>query len=114
MLNKILYRFNPEGQAPRKEILMKRELSNYIDQNIIRERDKEDRYHLSVVDLSTYEKQTLINWMFEYDPATYELVLDRMEELLKERIECVERQDKRDAGLKPSIDPQTGETRWGT
>jgi hypothetical protein len=77
---------------------MNQQLISYIDNNIIREYaiKTSDGYSLHIVDLDEHEKSNLIDRLFSHDPILKELILDRAQELINERIEEVEAEDNQE------------------
>ena len=73
-----------------------------------------DGYSLQVCDLEDHEKAHLLDWMFKYDPIATDLLLDRMQDLINERIPFVEARENVNRGLRPVHDNQTGEVSWVT
>ena len=93
---------------------MDKYLKSYIDSNIIREyayRSK-DGYYLDVSDVPSPEQENLLDLVFNKDPIIKELILDRLQDLINERIPYVECADNYAKGLKPSHDQNTGEVKW--
>jgi hypothetical protein len=93
---------------------MDRSLSSYIDNNLIREHAQKtkDGYSLHIVDLNNHEQENLLSWLFNHDYHVKELILDRAQELINERIPFVESKDNYANGLYPTHDKQTGEVNW--
>jgi hypothetical protein len=90
-------------------------LQKYIDICLIDEYADKDFIHgysLDVSSLAEYEKSNFLNTLLQHDPIIKEKVLDRMQELIDERIPWYEFQHKYDAGLKPIINKTNGEVTW--
>lgn len=92
---------------------MNRETERYIDM-IIHENAMEDgfSYNLMVNDLTKFEQDGLVTYLLNKDPESREIMLDRVQDLINERIDLLYCEDKYQAGKKPLIDKINGETRW--
>ena len=102
-------------QDPRKgEIRMDDYLTCYIDNNIIREYAEKSlkNYHLQVCDLPINEQFNLLQVMFEHDENVEELILDRMQDLINNRIDEVRQKDNYNKDLKPIFDSTSNECEW--
>lgn len=93
---------------------MNKSLTSYIENNIIREYATKtvDGYSLDVSDLDSHEKNNLVDWLFTHDEIIKELILDRAQELIDQRISFVESKDRYNNGYVPSIDKINGEVTW--
>lgn len=93
---------------------MNKKLTSYIDKNIISQHayKSRDGYSLQVCDLEENEKLHLLERMLKHDSLTSELLLDRMQDLINERIPFVEARENISRGLRPIHDSQTGEVSW--
>jgi hypothetical protein len=94
--------------------MMNKQLSSYIDHNVIQEHGckTRDGYALQVCDLDEHEKAHLLDRMFKYDPAAIDLLLDRMQDLINERLPFIDARENVSQGLRPIHDGQTGEVTW--
>ena len=50
--------------------------------------------------------------MLKYDPTATDLLLDRMQDLINERLPLIEAKENISRGLRPIHDSQTGEASW--
>lgn len=89
-------------------------ITSYIENNVIREYASKTRdgYSLDVCDLSKHEISNLTEILLSHDPATRDILLDRIQEIINSRIPFVESQDYYDKGLTPVLDKVTGEVNW--
>lgn len=89
-------------------------VTRYIDNQIIREHAYKSQrgYLLYVGDLPDNELSNLLDVLLTQDEVTRELLLERVQELIDQRIPTVEAQDNVNRGLKPLHDSQTGEVSW--
>jgi hypothetical protein len=89
-------------------------LERYIDNHIIREFSfkQNHRYFLDISDVDEYEKDMLIEKLLEHDPVVKDLILDRIQEIINNRLPFVELEDNYERGLRPIQDRQTGELQW--
>lgn len=90
-------------------------LNRYIDRCLIDEhaiKDYLDGYSLDVASLPKHERLTFLQTLFEHDDVLQEMVLDRMQELINQRLPWVESQAKYNSGLRPKHDPINGEVKW--
>lgn len=92
---------------------MNRETERYIDM-IIRDNAKEDgfSYSLMIDDLSKFEQDGLVTYLLSKDPESREMILERVQDLINERIDLIYCEDKYQAGKRPIVDRINGETRW--
>lgn len=92
---------------------MNKYLLSYIENSIIREHAHKDRdgYHLEAKEISEHDLNGFLQVLFDNDPITKELILDRMNDLIEEHISDVESQD-RYHGLTQYKDRVNGETRY--
>lgn len=94
---------------------MNKKTQKYVDLCLIDEYADKDftyGYSLDVTSLPTHEQENFLDFLFENDEVMKEIVLDRMQELIEQRIPWVESQDKYDAGFKPIVDQNNGEVSW--
>jgi hypothetical protein len=93
---------------------MDKSLISYIDNSIIGEYAYkiEDGLCLYIDDLDNHEQENLISRLFAYDPVIKELILDRAQELINQRLPFVESKNNYNNGLYPSHDKTTGEVKW--
>lgn len=69
-------------------------------------------YSLDVTDLPKNEIENFLDILFEQDYHTRDLILDRMQDLINERLPFVECQDRYEAGYVPIQDQSNGEINW--
>lgn len=94
---------------------MKNTIEKYIDTCLIDEyadKDFECGYSLDIVSLSNHEQSNFLDFLIKNDSATKDLILDRMQELIDQRLPRVEAQARYDSGLRPRIDQINGEVIW--
>lgn len=94
---------------------MRNSIEKYIDTCLISEyadKDFKHGYSLEVANLSDHEKSNFLDLLFRNDPVLKEMALDRMQELIEQRLPRIEAQDRYDAGFKPRIDHINGEVIW--
>ncbi len=93
---------------------MRSYVDKYIDSTIIRENavKTSDGYIVDIDSIDEKEQENLLSVLFQHDPATKDLILDRMQQLIDERIPLVECSDKYEAGLRPIHDSVNGDVRW--
>lgn len=89
-------------------------INRYIERCLIDEYAYKHRsgYSLSVSDLPDSEIQNFLEFLFKNDPATKEMITDRMQELIEQRLPFAESQDKYDQGYIPIHDHINGEVSW--
>jgi hypothetical protein len=90
-------------------------IRKYIDLNLIDEyayKSFRNGYSLDVCDIPTNEISNFLDILFKHDYHTRDLILDRMQDLINDRIQMVEFQAKYDAGLIPVQDQINGEVNW--
>ena len=88
---------------------------NYIERCLIDEyayKSHKNGYSLDVCDLPANELANFLDLLFTKDDYTRDLILDRMQDLINERIPFVECQAKYDAGYVPMQDQINGEINW--
>jgi hypothetical protein len=92
---------------------MNRIITRYID-NLIREHatNTRDGLSLDVQEIDNNDQENLVDFLFANDPATREMLQDRIQELLESRLPFVESYDNYDNGFIPKHDNQTGEVCW--
>ena len=74
-----------------------------------------DGYHMWPCDIhhaDANDYKDLINLLIEKDDITKEILADRIKDLIDERKDIVEAQDRYNSGLRPIHDQQTGEVMW--
>jgi hypothetical protein len=94
---------------------MKTCIEKYVDRCLIDEyADKNTQYgySLTVSELSDHEKNNFFNFLFKHDDVLQELIMDRMQELVEERLPIVESQKFQDRGMMQRQDNITGEPTW--
>jgi hypothetical protein len=94
---------------------MKNKIERYIDSEIIADHAfKSFRfgYSIDIETLSKNEKENFLDFLFENDPVTKEIILNRMQELVEMRLPRIEAQERYDSGLKPHLDAINGEVIW--
>ena len=69
-------------------------------------------YSLHVSDLPKNELENFLDLLFEHDPVTRELITDRMQELIDERLPIYECQHRYNQGYVPAQDRTNGEINW--
>lgn len=90
-------------------------IRNYIEKVIINEhayKSFHNGYSLSVSDLPKNDLENLLDVLFKHDYHTRDLILDRMQELIDERMPFVESQARYDAGYRPVQDQTDGSINW--
>lgn len=89
-------------------------LNRYIDNCIINEyaAKKQDGYTLDVKKLPQNEIDHFLDELMNKDMYIKELILERMQDLIDQRIPFVETYDYYDAGFIPQHDSETGEVNW--
>lgn len=90
-------------------------IRKYIERNLIDEyayKSVKHGFSLDVCDLPTHELNNFLDMLFKNDFHTRDLILDRMQELINERLPLAECQAKYDAGLMPIQDMINGEINW--
>lgn len=89
-------------------------LLSYIDNNIIREYSHKTFYGLSlqINDVEEKDQENFLSLLFAHDPIARDLILDRAQQLIEERIPFVEAKENYSHGLYPIHDNQTGEVKW--
>ncbi len=80
-------------------------INQYIDRCIIdayATKDLFNGYSLDITSkkISDDERTSLLDFLFDYDPILKEAALDRMQELIDQRLEACELNDREDSGLK--------------
>lgn len=93
---------------------MDKELDRYVDNEIIREFANKigNSYVVDIDGIETTLQKQFLDLLFEKDPVTKNIVLDRLQEVVDERIPWVESEDHYGQGLRPLLDAQTGEVIW--
>lgn len=92
---------------------MEKSIVSFIDNDLIRQyARKNNNYNLDVNEITFSDQKKLLDLLFYYDPPTNEICLNRIQDLIEDRIPWVESQDNYDRGLKPIHDAQTGEVMW--
>ena len=72
---------------------MKPTIQKYIDRCVIDEyanKDYLNGFHLDVTDMSKHDQNNFLDLLMNQDDVLRELVLDRMQELINERLNAVE------------------------
>jgi hypothetical protein len=69
-------------------------------------------YSMDIDDLVRADCIAFIDRLLEYDTLTDEMLRDRMQELINERLSWVETEDNYARGLRPIHDSTTGEVSW--
>jgi hypothetical protein len=90
-------------------------IRKYIDLNLIDEyayKSLRNGYSLDVCDIPANEIAHFLDILFKHDFHTRDLILDRMQDLINDRIQMVECQAKYDSGLIPVQDQVNGEVNW--
>jgi hypothetical protein len=90
-------------------------IRNYIEKVLINEhayKSFNNGYSLDVADLPANELDNFLDMLFKHDYHTRDLILDRMQDLINERLPLLECQDKYAAGLVPVQDRINGEINW--
>lgn len=90
-------------------------IEQYIERILIDEyadKDFKDGYSLAVSDIPILELENFISILFREDPIGRDLILDRIQELIDQRLPFVESKDKYDAGFVPVLDSVNGEVKW--
>lgn len=71
-------------------------------------------YSLDVAAIPKHDLSNLLDFLFENDPATRELIMDRMQSLIEERLPMFECKDRYGKGYVPRVDQINGEVTWTT
>ncbi len=90
-------------------------IRNYIEKVLINEhayKSFNNGYSLDVTDLPANELDNFLDMLFKHDYHTRDLILDRMQDLINERLPLLECRDKYDAGYVPVQDNINGEINW--
>lgn len=90
-------------------------IKKYIERCIIDEhayKSSKNGYSLDVYDLPANELSNFLEVLFSNDDHTRDLILERMQDLINERLPFVECQAKYDAGYVPMQDQINGEINW--
>lgn len=90
-------------------------IKKYIERNLIDEyayKSLKHGYSLDICDLPPNEISHFLDILFKHDYHTRDLILDRMQDLINERLPFAECQAKYDAGLVPIQDQVNGEVNW--
>lgn len=90
-------------------------LNSYIDHSLIDEHAfKSFRfgYSLDVSDLTQHDFDNFLDALVKHDPATREIIEERMQILINGRLLHKECEDRYGKGFVPSIDAINGETNW--
>ena len=90
-------------------------LNKYIEVNIIDEyatKNILNGYELNVSDLPANELSNLIDKLVTDDEVTKDFILDRIQDLIDERLPLIEMQDRYEAGYRPTQDQGNGEITW--
>lgn len=90
-------------------------IKKYIERCLIDEyayKSFKNGYSLDVSDLPENELSNFLDMLFKHDYHTRDLILDRMQDMINERIPFVECQNKYDSGLIPVQDRINGEISW--
>lgn len=69
-------------------------------------------YSLDVADIPENDLQNFLDFLFENDAATRELIMERMQSLIEERIPMFECKDRYGKGYVPRVDQINGEVTW--
>ena len=69
-------------------------------------------YSLDVADIPKHDLQSFLDFLFDNDPATRELVLDRMQSLIDQQLPVYECKDRYGKGYVPHVDQINGEVTW--
>jgi len=69
-------------------------------------------YSLDVADIPKNDLENFLDFLFENDPATRELILERMQTLIEERLPIFECKHRYRAGYVPRVDHVNGEVTW--
>lgn len=69
-------------------------------------------YTMDIDSIMRADHIVFIDHLLEHDPITDEMVRDRMQELINERLPWVESEDNYARGLRPLHDGITGEVSW--
>lgn len=85
-------------------------IDKYIDRCLIDDYAKD--YSLDISCLPSTEQQSFLSFLYQYDAVMQDLVQDRMQELINQRLITKETQGNYDRGLIPRIDQQNGEVIW--
>ena len=90
-------------------------IRKYIERNLIDEyayKSFKNGFSLDVCDLPEHDINNFLDLLFKHDYHTRDLILNRMQELIDERLPLAECQAKYDAGLVPVQDQINGEVNW--
>ena len=87
---------------------LQRELDDLIDSYAI----KGAEWYMSAGDIPRLEQDSLVDYLFNNDPVTREMLIERIQDLLDSRINDKQTKSNRDKGLKSYIDKINGETRF--
>lgn len=92
---------------------MQNSTARYID-SLIRNNATcdNDGYHLFVDDLDNNNCEEAIRNLLNFDKETQNIIKDRIQELINERIDIIYAKDQYDIGKRPFIDNQNGEVSW--
>ena len=90
-------------------------IRTYIEKVIINEhayKSFNNGYSLDVCDIPKNDLENFLDVLFKNDGYTRDLILDRMQDLIDERISFAECSDRYNAGFVPVINDANGETSW--
>ena len=88
------------------------QLEKYIDNCLIDEYANKKDYTLDVSSLPKNEIQNFLDVLMDDDTEIRDLILDKMQHLIDERLPEVEVRDRQNKGIKTHIDRINGEVRF--
>lgn len=86
------------------------DINKYIDRELIEEHATD--FILDVDNLPKNTQENFLDILIKHDPIMRDIVLDRMQQVVNQRLEVAEQEDKYFKGYEPIEDNQTGETIW--
>lgn len=94
---------------------MNNTIRSYLDHCLLDEyafKSRHDGYSMDVSDLPENEIANFLDVLLKHDPVMRELVHDRMQDVIDERLPIYESHDRYARGYVPQQDMQTGVFNW--
>jgi|ERR1700678_2014253 len=90
-------------------------INKYIETCLINEyadKDFHSGYSLDIHNIPEYELSNFLSFLIKKDNTIRDLILERMQELINDRLYRIEYLDRRNSGYMPTHNKQTGEVKW--
>jgi hypothetical protein len=115
--NSLYYSMRQDAHINRKGMTDMDIIEKYIDYNLINEyadKNQKHGYLLDIVssDITDHERSNFLDILFKNDPIIRPLILDRMQELIDQRLYIVELKDRHKEGFKPVLNDINGVITW--